>query len=375
MKDEHVIGLVGGGVGLYLLYRWKEGEGASLLPDFGSLFAGLGGGLSSLDLSNLIGGINLGELLKGVTPDVNAVEEYVRGLCTPGGGLLPDENAQAPAPEQGREPTLPDFPFPEPTSNPVAETVNAVAGLNPWLQAGLGVAAGGLGFGTGAIMVRTSPAIAAGLSKAVSGAGRVAADAYSWFGGKAAARVSAKAAQQAAQRSATSAAVKLGTTRYVLPAPAKGWLGRTLGVSGVVAALSFVFGGVATEFGRMLYGEQAPEKVVGWGLLSAFSVPEWVREALGGVSAAPMGVSVRMPTARESYQRQPFTIIGDVGTPFRQLSPASVAAQRAGSEEFAAQQRYERAVAGRESGTPSTPARTGGKPTKAYKEYFSSLPF
>lgn len=290
MKDEHVIGLVGGGVGLYLLYRWKEGEGDSFLPDFGSLFAGVGGGLPALDLSNLIGGINLGELLGGIAPDANAVEEYLRG-CLSGGAVSlggGEPVAEKPAPEQGREPTLPDFPFPEPTGFVPEATgfVQEVGKTSPWFQAGLGALFGAAGIGAGAMMVKTSPAMGQAASALVRGGSRVASSAWSQLSRQAALKASRKAAQQAAQRAATSTAAKWGA-QYVLPAPAKGWLGRTLGVGGALAALPFAFGTLATEFGRLLYGEQAPEKVVGWGLLDLFSPGEWVREARGGVRAAP----------------------------------------------------------------------------------------
>ena len=289
MKDEHVLMLVGVGVGLYLVWRWRE-DGQ--LPQF--QLPGLGGGVS-LDLSNLLGGGlgggtdvlgDLRGLLGGLQADDAAVRDFL-GSCLSGGGI-----------QQGGDPTDPSAPAAggggggaEPSfgdggvwAGPTG-FVEAVGGTSSLFQAGLGVLAGGLGVGTGVMMVRTAPALGRAAVYAVEGTAGAVRSVGSVIGGGLQRVLARAGTQRVMQQTAagtlrTTAAgrglflPRVGPTSYAgLSTAGKTALGGAW-FAGAALAASAVAGTISAGIGRLMYGAEAPQKVTGWGLLAGMSPVE-----------------------------------------------------------------------------------------------------
>lgn len=366
MKDEHVLMLVGGGVGLYLAWRWRE-DGQ--LPQF--QLPGLGGGVS-LDLSNLLGGGlgggtdvlgDLRDLLGGLQADDAAVRDFL-GACLTGGGIQQGGDPRDPsAPASGgggggAEPSLGGGKagaWAGPTG-----FVEAVGGTSPLFQAGVGVLAGGLGVGTGAMMVRTAPALGRAAVYTVEGAASAARSVGNVLG-RSVQRILVRAG---AQRTATQTAA--GTLRTAglfrprvgpLSYQGVGAAGRTglgMGVGSLLMLAGMGAASASTLLGRLMFGEEAPEKVIGWGLLSALSPAELL---FGGTVSASEG---------EGYM--PSATGGDV-TPW-----VTWAETAGGSARMPAGDRFAGAVAragvgGAEPVTIIAPSGAGASETVALRQY------
>jgi hypothetical protein len=284
--DEKVLAVVGGGTALYLAYKWqKTGE----LPQF--QLPGMGGGFS-LDLSNLLGGGlggglgDLSGLLSGLRADDAAVRDFLGGCLTGGAAQQGGDPRDGTLPAAGgggggQEPTVSGGLLSDATG-----FVKAVGGTSPLFQAGLGILGGGLGIGAGYAIVRTAPALGRAAVYAVEGAASV---------GRSLGNVLS---------AATSRILSHGGTRVVTQSTVGGFrstigplsyrgmsaLGKTgvgMGIGSLLVLASTGAAMASTLVGRLLFGEQAPEKVVGWGILSALSPSEWLYGMLGGkVSAA-----------------------------------------------------------------------------------------
>ena len=295
--DEKALVAVGGGVALYVAYKWRStGEQPQFqLPSLG------GGGGVSLDLSNLLGGLGgggLGDisgLLGGLKADDAAVRDFL-GSCLSGGaaqqGGDPKDQTQQPVGggSGGQEPTSP---LPDGFWQGASGLVNEVAGTSPWFQGGLGVLLGGLGVGTGYAMVRTAPALGRAAMYAVQGTAGVARSL-----GNVISAGASRLLSHGTTRVVTNAGVaRVGSNLFrptIGPMSYRGMsaLGKTgvgMGLGSLLALASAVAAIASTTMGRVLFGEEAPEKVVGWNVLSALSPSEWIYGMLGGKVSAAQG--------------------------------------------------------------------------------------
>ena len=297
MKDEHVLMLVGGGLGLYLLYQSREGG----LPQF--QLPSLGGGVS-LDLSNLLGGLGgtddalgqIKDLLGGLKADDAAVRDFL-GSCLPSGGGQQggnptDQSGQAAGGGGGG--SEPSFGGGD-GGGPVSDIIDSLAGTSPIFQGGLGVATGLLGGATAYVMVRTAPAVARGAMYAVEGAAGAARTVGNVISGSLRGVMSRFGMHRTATQTAAGTLrttgmfrPRIGPMSYSgMPAAGKAALGGTW-IAGSLLLAGSAAGTLSTLLGRAMFGEQAPERVAGWPLLSSLSLTEpfWPQK----VAASPEGV-------------------------------------------------------------------------------------
>lgn len=367
MKDEHVLMLVGGGVGLYLAWRWRE-DGQ--LPQF--QLPGLGGGVS-LDLSNLLGGGlgggadvlgDLRDLLGGLQADDAAVRDFL-GACLTGGGIQQGGDPRDPtAPAAGgggggSEPSLPSFDGGSAWAGPTA-FVGEVAETSPFFQAGLGLLAGSLGAGAGYMMVRTGPAVARASMLLVEGIANVVRAGGNVIG-QSVQRILARAGAQRVASQTAAGTLRTGGLFRPRVGPlsyqgvgAAGRTGLGMGVGSLLMLAGMGAASASTLLGRLMFGEEAPEKVIGWGLLSALSPAELL---FGGTVSASEG---------EGYM--PSATGGDV-TPW-----VTWAETAGGSARMPAGDRFAGAVAragvgGAEPVTIIAPSGAGASETVALRQY------
>ena len=291
IKDDHLLLLLAGGVGIYAVYRLRGGEEPAWLPQLG----GLGGGGLGLDLSNLLGGISLPQsgltglagLLGGLKLDDATLRDFVSS-CLPGGGG-----------DQGGSPTITgtegagEAGGRDPTTQaggwgPGPGWTGDVAEWSPWLQAGVGVLAGGLGVGAAAMLVKTAPVAARGLNALVGGGEAV---------GRGVGNVIGAAGRRLLQRGVPQRVVvqtSSNTTRTVAATGATKAPGFARAFGGAVAKL---FGAVTlgattyTEVGRAFYGEATERNLPGYQAAGMWSLGELVRELWhGAVGESFLGV-------------------------------------------------------------------------------------
>jgi len=296
VSDEVVIAAVGLGVGAWALARYKSGEGLSTsLP-----FLGGSATLPSIDLSGLLGGINIGDLGDGGLLD--AVRTWIEGQsaggnCPQGGGApagLPETPAQGGG--GGAEPSFPwDFTPGGGLFGGATGLVQAVGELSPVTQGFVGAGLGAIGGATGYLMVRTAPAVArlaGGAASGILASGRAAGGVLSAGARALVARWSAS--RLAASVGGTRAAQVRTVTRYVLPAVGKRATMQTAGVIGAVAVLPFIAASVTTFTARIVEalsgGRYDPEQSLGWGALSSMSLVDWLMDP-GVARAAEFGAA------------------------------------------------------------------------------------
>jgi len=376
MKDDErdLLIIAGGGAALYIWWRAQQ-EGETPVQWLSSQ---LGGGLPGLDLSNLIGGINLGGLgglqdLLG--QDRNAVEEYIRSICQGGTCPLPegeDASKQPISDERtggGREPTVDGGGITEGAT----DVLTALGNLHPAAQVAIATGAGALGISTGYMAARTAPALARLSMSAVRGIESVA-------GGMS--RLGGHVSQSLARRLVVQQTARAAARRTILQAGPKvtvGGMARGFGAMAVIASLA---ASAATIAGRLLFGEQAPEKVTGWGLLSSLSLSEMMYPSKVGAMEAGMGAigpARRSNLAIGSGAEYAEVLAG------RQRALAKVGTGAEFAEVLAGRQRalakvgtgaeYAEVLRGREEWKREKASSVSGGQSAAQKEYLSALPF
>lgn len=384
VSDGVVIGAVGLGIGAWAYGRYKSGEGYDLnLPLLGG-----GASVPSIDLSGLLGGINIGDLGGGGEGLIDAIRTWfdstaAGGKCPQGGGAPAVVEPGGPAAGGGgSEPSAPwDFTPRSDFFGGATGLVQAVGELSPVAQAFVGAGLGALGGGTAYLMVRTAPAVGrlagAGVSALVAG-GRTAGSVLSAGARSLVARWSASRA------TAAVAGVRAGqvrtVTRYVLPALGKQATRQTAGVIGAVAVLPFIAASVTTFIARAVEaatgGRYDPEQSVGWGALSSLSLVDFLM-APSDVGAAEVGAayraagpfagafaaggSARLPAASAAAQ------LG--GMPFYGAAARGSSAGAAGGAVGAASAR---AVLGGLTSRYVAPSAAGASETIATREYRAS---
>lgn len=367
VSDEVVIAAVGLGVGAWALARYKSGEGLSTsLP-----FLGGSATLPSIDLSGLLGGINIGELPDGGI--VEAVRTWVEsqsagGTCPQGGGA-PAPAGEGPAlPGGGQEPSFPwDFTPSGGAFGGLTGLVEAVGGLSPVAQGFVGAGLGAIGGATGYLMVRTAPAVArlaGGAASGILASGRAAGGVLSAGARALVARWSAS--RLAASVGGTRAAQVRTVTRYVLPAVGKQATMQTAGVIGAVAVLPFIAASVTTFTARIVEalsgGRYDPEQSLGWGALSSMSLVDWLMDP-GVARAAEFGAAYEVGGPFEGVFGRGGGV-GSVSLPVVKLpSAASIQAALGGGGSASAKANL--GGAGSSSGTAGSGGKVGAATGKA----------
>jgi len=369
MKDDErdLLIIAGGGAALYIWWRAQQ-EGETPVQWLSSQ---LGGGLPGLDLSNLIGGINLGGLgglqdLLG--KDRNAVEEYIRSICQGGTCPLPEgeDASKLPVSDErtggGQEPTVDGGGI----TKGATDVLTAYSRLHPIAQAAIGISAG-------YVAARTAPALARLSMSAVRGIESVA-------GGMS--RLGGSVSRSLARRLVVQQTARAAARRTILQAGPRvtvGGMARGFGAMAVIASLA---ASGATIVGRLLFGEQAPEKVAGWGFLSSLSLSEFMYPQKVGAMEAGMGAigpARRSNLAIGSGAEYGAVLAG------RQRALAKVGTGAEFAEVLAGRQRalakvgtgaeYAEVLRGREKWKREKESTSVGGQSAAQKEYLSALPF
>jgi len=161
-----------------------------------------------------------------------------------------------------------------------------------------------------------------------------------------------------------------------------GGMARGFGAMTILASLA---ASVSTLVGRMMFGERAPEKVAGWGLLSSLSFSELMYPAKVGAAEAGLPVtSIRranlLPSAAVGTGAEYAEVLAG-----RQRALAKVGTGAEYAEVLAGRQRtlakvgtgaeYAEVLRGRDEWKREKESTSAGGQSAAQKEYLSALPF